>query len=509
MKRYFFTAIIAAFLLFLVSCDLLRNGMFEVVSWSPGGGFHNPHSIMISLSFSLEPERLNVERAFSLTENGKSVSGRFAWDSSTLYFFPSVPFQENKNYLISLGTGAQDKKGLSLERRFEVFFTTRPESSRPVLLETFPADGGIIGGMETIRLVFSQALQRSSLQNALSLSPQLSGVWGLEDGGFCAVFTPSTAWVHQKNYRLVIDAALISERGLGLGKTETLHFSSGEDICPPSLLAAYARNDSIRVFQLETDGRGGNENTGWERQYTLELVFSEPVDRASLASALSVEPSPGISAVSPPGFSCVHIFKFNTEPVWGISYIIRLNNSVKDEAGNESAEKTVFRIKVSGPLSKPPSLKGVRMPLDPSAHTDGQTLTFTQETPFNYLPLDESVFPFYVETPFWVELYFDTADPENSMTDPSRAVIDAFSLMSKFKFTATNSAVSFSPREIRISNFSVSQAAAGMEQTSRIEIRGMIENHPYGGMIVIETGAGLEDSFGNKTTEAFRILLLK
>lgn len=483
----------------LCSCDLLRGRPFEVAAWSPGEGFHDSVPEKISLSFTLEPDRLSVERAFSLTEDGNPVTGSFFWNNSVFYFIPAAPLEKNRDYLVGLGTGAQDRQGLSLERSFDAPFTTRPQASRPFLIESVPPDGGTICGREPIRLRFSGAMKRPS-PASLSFSPSCSGVWDLEEDGFCAVFTPSEPWINGRNYRLAVDASLSSSRALSLGQSFNLHFSAGSDTGGPVLLAAYALDGGVRTAQLVS----GFEYAGWERYYALELVFSEPVDTASAAAALDTEPSLGIVSGSPPGFGDDLVFRFKTEPAWETPYVINLNNTVKDAAGNSSAEKTSFRIRTAGPRSKPPSLAGIRVPMNPSASSNSETLGFAPENILDDLPLESSVFPFDTPVPFWVELYFDTARNEINS-----ASINQFSLMNRFKFGATNNALSFSPREIRTSDFSVEDPAPGRNGLFRAEIRGMITNRPYAGMITIEMGAGLEDSFGNKSAEAFRILLLK
>jgi hypothetical protein len=488
---------------FLPSCDLLRNGPFEVSGWSPGEGIHDPPP-SVSLCFSLEPDRSSVEQSFSLTEDGKAVSGVFGWDASRLVFVPSAPLEKNREYLVSLGTDAQDTGGLSLERRFEASFSTRPESARPVFLKSFPPDCGILAGeRETIRLIFSKAMDRSTF-SGFSFSPSISGVWSAEDSGYSAVFTPQENWINGKNYRLTVDAEIKSEHGLSLGKQAILHFSAGLDTEAPRLVSASVLDREGAVLRyLEADPGSGVENPGWERGSGLEFVFSEPVDSASVVSALSSEPSLGFALQSPPGYGERHVLRPASQPVWGSSFTLELDNSLKDRSGNTLAEKYRYNIKADGPNSKPPSLAGIRLPLNPDG-ADMDPIVYRPEDLFADLPLESSEFPFDTGTDFWIELYFDAArGPLGS------AGIDPFSLMEKFSVSVTNNALSFSPREIRISGFSIPEPAPGWETLSRAEIRGVLKNQPYGGMVTIQTAQGLADSFGNTSAEAFRILLIK
>ena len=171
--RFFLTLafVIVVFLLFILSCDILRNGLFEVSGWNPGSGYHLPSSVEIALAFSLEPDRNSVERAFSLSENGNVLAGHFSWKGNRMIFTPASPLVLNRDYLVVLKTDAHDTKGLNMERQFEGVFTTRNGAGRPLLLGTVPVDGGIIAETRgRVELLFSSPMNRSSLQN-LSFSP--------------------------------------------------------------------------------------------------------------------------------------------------------------------------------------------------------------------------------------------------------------------------------------------------------------------------------------------------
>jgi len=67
------------------ACDILRSSLFEVTSWTPGGGYHSqPDQITVSLTFSHEPNRASIERSFSLTGNGNRVRGNFLWEGKKI-----------------------------------------------------------------------------------------------------------------------------------------------------------------------------------------------------------------------------------------------------------------------------------------------------------------------------------------------------------------------------------------------------------------------------------------
>jgi hypothetical protein len=483
------------FSVLLGSCDLLRGGSFEVIAWSPGPGFHGEDIFEVSLTFSLDPDRVSVERSFSLTENTSPVTGLFIWEGSKLIFRPHSPLEKNADYLMTLKTDAQDRKGLSLERQFETAFTTRPEGGRPLLLETIPPEGGILGGeRDGVDLLFSAPLARNSL-TALSFAPSIAGVWSLEDGGRRARFSPSESWTIGGEYRLTLGSALASDTGLSTGREYNLHFSAGLDREAPELLSARGEEDGAAVISLSESA----ENAGWERKWKLALHFSEEVNLASLVEALSCEPSLGLVLDTPPGFSDRAVFSFTETPVHGTSFTLKLGKGLKDRAGNVSAAARTWKIRADGAASKAPVFMGIRLPLEPG-EADEKVRIYSRADLLENLPLSETFFPFDTAVPVWIELYFETAPGASPVL---------LSLMDRFSIGATNRALGFSPREFRDGGFTMAEPAEGWESMVRIEVRGGLTNRPSMGMVSFETGQGLEDSLGNISAESFRILLLK
>jgi hypothetical protein len=214
------------------SCDILRNSPFEVVSWSPGEGFH--HDIdAIFVTLSHESDASSVEHAFYLTQNGVSVSGVFSWRDKTLFFTPAVRFESNSDYEISISTDAYDTQRLSFDRKFEARFTTRPPGERPALVSIYPEDNGIITGeWEPLRIMFSCPVPLLSCVNSISFTPSNNGSWRIENET-TSVFTPLDSWENSASYKVAIGADFKNTLGLSLDKEETSRFSVGNDNTPP------------------------------------------------------------------------------------------------------------------------------------------------------------------------------------------------------------------------------------------------------------------------------------
>jgi hypothetical protein len=518
-----------------LSCDILRDGFFEVKSWTPGEGFYDSSAVQtVTLEFTLEPDKNSVERSFSLSEEGQTIAGHFTWQGRRMIFTPAAPLVPNRDYSVILKTEAHDNKGLSLDKQFEKVFTTRDGGTRPFLISTVPEENGIIEEKRgVVTLVFSVPLLRNSLQN-LSFTPSISGVWALNDGESEAYFTPSEDWANDRAYRLVIPSSLLSIKEMEAGRSNTLHFSVGTDHEPPELLAVSALNtDGDAAFTLaviKTNAVNGApsgdeaavENSGWEKEYRICFVFSEPVDGASVASALSCDPSLGFISETPPGYSDTWCFRFSPPPVYGELYTVSLRQTVRDGSGNTMEKNVRIYIRADGEYSKPPVLRGMRflkkrgLPVEPVVSDDepldddpidqndepltlpDELITFSPDVLFANFPVDSGYYLFDKAVDTWIELYFETA---------TGASVDLISLMEKFKCNVTNGAITFSPRLVRDKDFSVEEPSPGWEDYCRVEIRGVLTNHPYMGTVTFEVGAGLKDNEGNKSAEASRILL--
>ena len=509
MKSRILSFFVFAFL--FSSCDLLRSSPYEVEAWTPGEGFHHdPGKLKISLLLSRDSDRARTEQAFSLTEDRRSLKGDFAWQDRRLFFLPATPLESGRNYVITLGTGAQDKKGVSLEGKFEVSFTTRPPGERPRISGTEPPhEGSISESRGAFRLFFTAEVSLDSCADHVSFSPSTPGSWRLEDGNKTACFVPREPWQPGGLYRLRVSGDFRAASGSVLGTEHSSVFTIGKDREKPALLSAFAvfRDGVTGVVHYEEEiffeepGQPASSSV-WERSTALRLVFSEPVDTGGVKSLLVVEPPLALVSESPPGMSCSAVYRPAEYPEWGSSFLFRLTPGVKDGAGNESENEYAFRIACAGPLSKPPALAGIRLPMAPGNAVDREALSFSRGDLFADLPVKSGAdhYPFGERTSTWIELYFETAPG---------ADIDLFSVMELFSVESTNQALSFSPRSVRTEGFFWPDPMDGWEAFTRVELRGVLSNTVNSGIVTFRVAPGLADTRGNSSSVDFRISVLK
>jgi hypothetical protein len=489
----------------LCACDILRDSPFEVSHWSPGGGYHEAPAFSVSAIFSHSPDMASVERYFALTADGNRVWGSFRWEGNKVVFLPAAPLEANRDYVLSIGEEAHDSRGLSMDRKFEGTFTTRPAAPRPGITAVDPPAGGILTGLRApLRLFFSSPVPLSSLQDYVSLSPSTGGSWSIEDGGGTGVFVPLEQWMPNQRYDLKVSASLTGPTGLSMGREFFSTFTTGPSGEKPRLLAAFRLDGDDEEPLAEEQAGAFTENSGWEKDSRLRLVFSGPVDLVSLGDRLGTEGGPSLVLETGSRFSAGPVFHFNEPPVWKSRFLIRLKAGVLDEAGKESAGEYLFRVHADGKHSMPPRLRGIRLPMAPGRNPPEaqEPRDYSVDDLFSGLPMEPTGdrFPFSVEVPLWIELYFDTAEG---------AEVDPFSVMALFRVETTNNVLSFSPRSIKTENFTLAEPKAGWESCDRVEIGGFLTNTVNSGVVSFIIGEGLGDSLGNRSGDLFRISLSK
>jgi type 1 glutamine amidotransferase len=81
--------------------------------------------------------------------------------------------------------------------------------------------------------------------------------------------------------------------------------------------------------------------------------------------------------------------------------------------------------------------------------------------------------------------------------------------MELFKVNTSNNVLTFSPRKINDSSFSITDPHLMWKEYQRIEIQGKLTNTVNSGIVYIGISSGLSDSLGNKNDNNMQIALLK
>lgn len=194
------------------------------------------------------------------------LSARWA-DQSTLVLFPDEPLAPATRYTATLGASLADLRGVELGEPFSWSFTT----GWPAIVGRSPEDGARwVSPSAPLTLRLAAPLDPDLLRQALQIAPAVEGDLASEVIGATQVvtFTPRSGWAHGTTYSV----ALVEPPGSGLGPPPALpwRFSVGPR---PGLVAFFPGQGQV----LPPDE-------------AVRLVFSTPMDEASLLAGLSIEP---------------------------------------------------------------------------------------------------------------------------------------------------------------------------------------------------------------------------
>ncbi|TFG82901.1 MAG: hypothetical protein E4H20_06725 [Spirochaetales bacterium] len=497
------TLLLAAVVLSTVSCSILMDEPFAVVAWEPGEGYKaDPAGIKIALGFSTNPDRTSVENAFNLSQDGQTLDGTFSWDGAKLCFNPYAGFRQGAEYRLSLTIDAMDEMGLSLAHAFDVRFSTKEESDRPSVLSTDPANqASLLSEWATIEICYSESIDPLAYREAVTFSPAVTGSWAFSEGGATATFRPAQPWRDATEYSVNISADLKDLWGNRMGTDYRFRFFSGADRIAPFLdIASAIDENEISAFMLLPDGPDDGEftvNGGWEAFWRLQLVFSEPVRLSSLATRIVVEGCAPPVLETTAVFSDIASFRFDERPPWGDLFSVRVRDGYTDVEGNAATKEVVYRMRADGVASRPPRWVGLRLPLAPGEVDPGfRNLTaFPVDEPYAILILADSPesYPTGISVPTSIELYLELAEG---------AEPDLFSIMERFRVSATNGALDFSPCLVSTGGFAYASPYPPWSSCALVRIDGVLTNRLEPGMVTVSLGAGLSDSRGNIMREA-------
>ncbi len=492
------------------SCDILRSRPFCVISWTPGEGrFGSDDDLTASVTFSEEPDRVSAENAFSMTENGAAIAGSFSWDGVTLRFDPCMTLRDAADFRVSVGAGARNPRGVSLEDILEGRFSTRLEDGRPSIVSTEPERGGILEGiLGSVSLVFSEPVDAASYRECLSLTPAITGVWRLGDDGATATFSPLEPWVWAAEYRLTVSGDLSDSCGNRMGESVSLRFTVGDDAIQPSVIGAQALDKSGALVSslLPDDPSDGfvTENAEWEADWRFRVSFSENVSMRSLEGCVESEGGPSVTLESLDDMADSAVFRLDERPAWGKRFAIRIRAGMEDANGNPSESDTVFRFLADGPHSAPPRFMGIRMPLAPGETNpeDRDLAVFALDEPYSTLALSGGTgsYPLGVATNTSLELYIEVAPG---------ACLDPASIMESFTVSGSNGAIDVSLNRVTIAGFEYATPHAPWAACSVARIDGTLTNRVNSGIVTFALAAGFRDSSWNATCTAQSLPLLK
>ncbi|UCE37914.1 MAG: Ig-like domain-containing protein [Thermoplasmata archaeon] len=130
---------------------------------------------LISITFSETVIETSVENAFTFTDGTTTwsiLNGSATWADSTMTFDPDFDLSHGTAYTVNIGSGVIDTSGNTMTPYHWTFSTAEAvDTTAPTVAIVNPVDGAVIDVTKTIIITFSEAMNKSSVEAAISISP--------------------------------------------------------------------------------------------------------------------------------------------------------------------------------------------------------------------------------------------------------------------------------------------------------------------------------------------------
>ncbi len=315
--------------------ELLHMSPPEVVAWTPGSGSADPENLnTVKIVFSAPMNRNLTEKAFSLTVDGAPVEGVFSWKTGeNLSFTPRQGFIAHRLYELYLDSEAEDSWGNSLDSEWRGRFRTGGDDQPPRIVTVSPEDySTITQPRQHIEYLFSEAVNRQSFREALSVRPALLCVQQWGDDSRSVVLCPLEDYEAGKEYRFTLGTELTDLAGHGLEESCIRVYPVADPGAPRLEELNCLSDGSILSTELL--------NGGLEKDTVLQGRMNRSLSRGEQSVLLSFSPDiPYETRWSQEGDEFTLIF--NDPPQW--------ESFLTMKAGDKS-----FLLCFDGPGSRPP-----------------------------------------------------------------------------------------------------------------------------------------------------------
>lgn len=266
----------------------------KIISRTPAGEDPIPCFDPVSFTFNMNMDSASVAEAFSIIP---AMEGTFSWDKSYLHvtFQPSVPYETETRYEVSLDTTAQHQWGVNLDTSVHFTFLTG-NRNRYLIESSFPNDGqeGVSPYLQ-FRVVFDAPLNNSSLIDAVTivaedgagLSTKGATILTVDEKGHY-YFSPESDLGFNKSYTLVVAGSVQDADNIPLVDTIRIGFSTMEE---PGAITILDEFDDVDQWSIDSGASQGIDDSSflyrWKKNYlsgsaSMLVRYNFLSDQASL-----------------------------------------------------------------------------------------------------------------------------------------------------------------------------------------------------------------------------------
>jgi len=308
----------------------------KVTWWTPQGT-GVPVKPTISVSFDRDMDAASVFAAISL-QPPRDISSFFKINLTSFNFTLGAELDYGTRYNVTLLTSAKSLAEKFVAVPFTWSFTTisqgDPDSDLPRVVMAQPSNGALnVSPGETVTLLFSEWMNKSTTEAACSISPAVGGTWSwLLQKGYGIQFKASVAMPGGKYFVNVTSAALDessnpldgNQNGVidGLGDTYSFSFTVG------------GGTPQVERPQLKEYTPTGEDIVPNE---PIKLTFDRPMNLSSVRNAVSIVPYIDGQWQSLNG-GTVFVFMPNGKYAYGRTYNVTVSTFARDLNGTNLFE---------------------------------------------------------------------------------------------------------------------------------------------------------------------------
>lgn len=207
-----------------------------IVSTNPANGSAINCFDPISITFNMNMDSASFSEAFSIVP---TIEGLFIWDAKHLNvnFQPSVPYNTNTEYTVTIDATVQHQWGVSMGKIVEFSFTTGARN-RYLVEWSFPdKNQNHVCPYLQFRLVFDAPLNNTSLINAVSIITDQGETIGTKSASISIVdgrghyyFSPDQPLGFNKTYKLLLKGSIKDYQNIPLVDDYEIPFTTQEPI---------------------------------------------------------------------------------------------------------------------------------------------------------------------------------------------------------------------------------------------------------------------------------------
>lgn len=179
----------------------------------------------ISITFPRNMEQTSTENAITVTPVSDLI---YIWpERNQLTIYTGGAFQADTTYMVSIGSDALDLDGVTMGDDFSFSFSTVPVG----LSYTYPNNGELfVSRTNNIKLSFNTYMVKSSIQNAFSITPNISGTlnW-YYDSKTMLEFIPNGSLKANTKYTITIGTEAVDIFGAHMKEPYTFSFVTRPD----------------------------------------------------------------------------------------------------------------------------------------------------------------------------------------------------------------------------------------------------------------------------------------